>query len=150
RRTMTTSEPAGRRRAAIAFAAAFIGVIILLVPWEPRSFGGETDLSWQLVLHDAWATGVHFGEQIIFTYGPYGFAYCGYDPRTFAVGLAIGLLIATAFAAGTLEIARDAIRSPVLAALFVVGMAAITAMQFGALDVSNNVPFIVLSVILVR
>ena len=55
---------------------------------------GETDLSWQLVLHDAWATGVHFGEQIIFTYGPYGFAYCGYDPRTFAVGLAIWLLIA--------------------------------------------------------
>jgi hypothetical protein len=147
---MTTSDPDGRRRAAIAFAAAFVVAIVLLVPWEPRSFGGETDLSWQLVLHDAYATGAHFGEQIVFTYGPYGFAWCGYDPRTFAAGLAVWLLIAVAFAAGTLEIARDAIRSPVLAAFFVMAMAAITTMQFGALDVANNVQFVVLSVILVR
>jgi len=107
-------------------------------------------MSWQLVLHDAWATKVHFGEQLVFTYGPYGFAYAGYDPRTFAAALAVWLFVAAAFAAGTLVVARDSIRSPYGAAAFVVVIAAITAMQLGGVEVANNVPFVVLPAILVR
>src|SRR5262249_15199395 len=139
-RRMTTTSESGRRRSAVAaaFAVAFAASIVLLVPWQPRSFGGETDLSWQLVLHDAFATGVHFGEQLVFTYGPYGFAYCGYDPRTFAAALCVWLLFAIAFAAGTLEIARSAICSRHLAAAFAIAIAAVTSIQFGALDVANN------------
>src|SRR5262249_49345847 len=62
----------------------------------------------------------------------------------------VWLLFAIAFAAGALEIARSAIRSPHLAAAFVIAVGAVTSIQFGALDVANNVPFIALAVILVR
>ncbi|MEK6375142.1 MAG: hypothetical protein AABO58_20915 [Acidobacteriota bacterium] len=107
-------------------------------------------MSWQLVLHDAWATKVHFGEQLVYTFGPYGFAYAGYDPRTFVAALAAWLVVAAAFTAGILEVARDSISSAYGAAAFVVCIAAITAMQFGAIQVANNVPFVVLPAILVR
>ena len=102
------------------------------------------------MLHDAWATNVHFGEQLVYTYGPYGFAFAGYDPRTFAAALAVWLVVAAAFAAGTLEVARDSIPSPYGAAAFVVFIAVIAALQFGALEVTHNVPFLVLPAILVR
>src|SRR5258706_278105 len=137
RPTMTISERTPR--AAAVYAAALACAIVLLVPWEPASFGGKTDDSWQLVLHDASARNVHFGEQLVFNYGPYGFAFCGYDPRTFGATLAIWLLIAVALAAGTLEIGRDAFRSPYLVAALVIAIAAMIAIQW-----SNNVAFIAL------
>src|SRR5262249_61940810 len=88
RRRRMTRAP----RAAAVYAAAFALAIVLLVPWEPPSLGSKADTSFQLVLHDAFARRAHFGEEVVFNYGPYGFVFCGYDPRTFGAALAVWLL----------------------------------------------------------
>jgi hypothetical protein len=134
-----------RVRAAAVYAGALACAIVLLVPWEPPSSGGRADVAWELVVHDAAARHLQFGEQFVFNYGPYGFAYCGYDPRTFGAALAVWLFIALAFAAGTLEIARDALPSAIPRAAFVIVLALFLATQL-----TNNVVFLALAAVLVR
>src|SRR4051812_13832379 len=72
----------------------------LLLPFVPSTFESDPDLSWQVVLHDAFARHLHFGTDIVYTLGPFGFAFSGYDPRTYSWSLAIWLLLSAAIIAG--------------------------------------------------
>jgi hypothetical protein len=72
----------------------------LLLPFVPATFESDPDLSWQVVLHDAFARHLHFGTDVIYTLGPFGFAFTGYGPRTYVWTLAVWLLIAAATIAG--------------------------------------------------
>jgi len=74
--------------------------IALLIPFVPATFDGDPDLSWQVVLHDAFARHLPFGTGVIYTLGPFGFSFAGYDPRTYVWTLAVWLLIGTAVIAG--------------------------------------------------
>jgi glycosyltransferase involved in cell wall biosynthesis len=54
----------------------FGGLIYLLltqVSWRPALPLVSLDFCWNLVLHQSFEVGRKFGEEIIFTYGPYGF-----------------------------------------------------------------------------
>ena len=57
----------------------------------------DLDLSWELVLQ--WAHLVHadFGRQIVFTYGPWGFALAGHSPQIFPWVVGVWTFFATTF-----------------------------------------------------
>lgn len=75
-----TDEPSGRRRTlerarAIALSTPFLAVLIVLVTW-PGLFigpGAGLDPSWNTALQMATHSGLDWGTQFIFTYGPLGF-----------------------------------------------------------------------------
>ena len=91
------SSPGGRLDAVAATLPSrgwwLTGVLTLflalwtIVPWRPAAVSGDApylDPSWVVVLHLAFLDGLAFGEDIVFTYGPWGFvATRTYVPGTF-------------------------------------------------------------------
>ncbi|MEA2163897.1 MAG: hypothetical protein QOK37_2024 [Thermoanaerobaculia bacterium] len=115
----------------LVLAASCALATLILIPWQPRIFNWDIDLSWQLVLHEAFANGLAFGRQVAFTFGPWGFAYSGYDPRTFAATLAAGIVTAAALTLASAEISRRTIVNPWRRAAFIVIVAALVAIDDG-------------------
>ncbi|CAN5369247.1 membrane protein [soil metagenome] len=60
-------------------AYAVIFLVLRAVPWKPDKYVLSFDVSWDLALHFLTAHGAKFGQNLIFTFGPLGFAYA----RTF-------------------------------------------------------------------
>ncbi|MCH7688143.1 MAG: hypothetical protein IH899_15925, partial [Planctomycetes bacterium] len=63
-----------------------IYALIRLCPWSPPIIDDSLarDPSWIIALNEAFANRWHFGSEIAFTYGPYGFLHCeSYHPQTY-------------------------------------------------------------------
>ncbi|MBI4854899.1 MAG: hypothetical protein HY819_24125 [Acidobacteria bacterium] len=82
----------------------FIGVVTLFCSIALFAFGynpalsGHLDYSWQLSLHEFFATKKEFGKDIVFTYGPYGFLLTKiYHPKTYWLTNLCWTLFALAF-----------------------------------------------------
>lgn len=125
----STSTEVGRLKRALPFAVAWLFTIVLVVPWRPANYESSPDLSWQLALHDAHAEHLRFGDEVIFTFGPWGFTSIGYDPRTFAEAIAAWLLVAIGIAAAAHEIARLTLGNPWRCAAFMVLVALLTCVD---------------------
>jgi hypothetical protein len=78
----------------------------LFVPWQPSFPPGDLDVSWCMALQWAFIHHIDFGNRFVFTFGPWGFVWQGFDPATFNLTIAAWLLIAAAYFAGTLTVAR--------------------------------------------
>jgi hypothetical protein len=131
----------------VLWPAAMACAFLIVVPWHPRKLNGLIDLSWVIVLHDAFATGVHFGDQLVFTFGPLGFAYAGYDPRTFGWGLLVWSLVAVSLVFALDALARPVMPSPLLRAAFIVSVSCLAAIEIGP---SADVIAVLLAVLFVR
>lgn len=81
-------------------ALAFVYAMSVWVPWRSGFPSGDLDSSWIMALKWAHAHGVDFGHDFIFTFGPWGFAFQGYDPANFGVMIAVWTLFTVAFFAG--------------------------------------------------
>jgi hypothetical protein len=80
------SERFGRPIAATLLAALQI-FVWLPVDAPPQKLG--LDESWWMALHEAKVQGATFGRDVVFTYGPWGFAVVpSTDPHTFDAALA--------------------------------------------------------------
>jgi hypothetical protein len=87
--------------------AACTLLAIATVPWSPTMPEAALDPSWQTMLHEAYVRHFVFGRDIIFTYGPYGFALTDqFHPGTFSLHLAIRFLIAVGCVLGLAAITR--------------------------------------------
>src|SRR5512146_1576007 len=75
----STSEKRWRLTAVLFFLYGFA----VLVPWVSIQYPNELDTSWNLVIHRAFTLHEVFGRDIIYTAGPWGILYAGYDPATF-------------------------------------------------------------------
>lgn len=94
------------RRWYLAFSAiTLLYVLLMTVPWNPQGYGFGLDESWAVALHLAFAKGIQFGQDFVYTYGPYGFLQTPkYHPDTW-VHLLIGrIFIALALWAGLLKL----------------------------------------------
>ncbi len=80
-----------RASAAAALLAFTLSVFVPLVQ-TPEAL----TLDWLLALSVAHEQGLRFGREILFTYGPLGFAWAGYHPATFHVLLALWAAVAVA------------------------------------------------------
>ena len=78
-------------------ATALIYLFAGFFPWVAARPPSSPDDSWQMVLHVAHQQHLQFGRDIIFTFGPYGFLYQGYDPTTYATSVIAWSFVSFAF-----------------------------------------------------
>lgn len=69
------------------------GFVPLVRPWQGN------DLDWAVLYHRFFVSGAQFGVDVGFTYGPWGFLWAAYDPRTFAISCVCWICIALATSA---------------------------------------------------
>ncbi|NND44545.1 MAG: hypothetical protein HKN58_04420, partial [Xanthomonadales bacterium] len=81
-----------------AIVAVTIGAVLLV--FRPAGLPQSgLDPSWSLALENAFLKGLDFGEEIVFTFGPLGFAYANlYHPETLILSLSLTAAIASAWA----------------------------------------------------
>ncbi|HVT88754.1 MAG TPA: hypothetical protein VHD56_07885 [Tepidisphaeraceae bacterium] len=72
---------ARRTNAIICFAPSLIVLLSAFVPLLRRV--DMNDLDWLPLFSYAFEHGLAWGRDVIYTYGPWGFVWSGYDPRTF-------------------------------------------------------------------
>jgi hypothetical protein len=102
-------------------------VVLVFVPWVPRSWQPPCNNSWALVLHDAFLKHEVFGTDVVFTFGPYGFLYFGAVPQTYALTLSGWILIGVGYAIAvwkTLELSALPPWARLLGALLVTAVTA--------------------------
>jgi hypothetical protein len=80
--------------------------LCVFVPWTTWYPADQLDASWCMVLHWAYVHHLDFGNQIVFTYGPWGFILQGYDPATFDLAVGGWTLFAAAYFCGLVRLAR--------------------------------------------
>jgi hypothetical protein len=81
--------------------------LILLPPWLPGLPAAGLDPSWVMVISHAFNAKWQFGKDIIFTYGPYGFAYAGFfDPENYGVMIVIWVLLALVLSASVIVLTQ--------------------------------------------
>ncbi len=94
------------------------------IPWRAEiAVDDDLDASWILVLHHAVAHGWHWGHDIVWHYGPFGFLYGGYyHPDTYYQLLLFRGLLNMIAALGILRLALHTAINPVmpLAAAFII------------------------------
>ncbi|MEL6578128.1 MAG: hypothetical protein AAFQ14_00135 [Cyanobacteria bacterium J06621_12] len=82
--------------------------LLTILPWRPFVHGSSLDPSWASALHVAFREGIKFGNEFIYTYGPYGFLRTPdnlfLETHSYAVGFC--LLIALATWAGLMQVIR--------------------------------------------
>ena len=100
---------------AVAAGLTVALALLLLVPWEPWIPSGDIDRSYTQALHLAFAQGLRFGREVVFTLGPWGLLYAGYTPQTSSVCLAAWLLLAAAWGWGAWTLSRRLGAGPWLA-----------------------------------
>jgi hypothetical protein len=89
---------------------AILGLLFLynlsvFVPWRPYLPKDELDASWYMALHWAHIHGLDFGRDFVFTYGPWGFVFQGYEPSTYKYVVLGWTFLTIAFFAGMLRLA---------------------------------------------
>jgi hypothetical protein len=81
--------------------------------------------SWVQILHFAFVHHLQFGRDIVFTFGPWGFLYAGYQPETHWLSVAIWLVLATIFWLAVRQIARLSFKNELAQWLWVIGLSSI-------------------------
>ena len=94
-------SPAGRSssgaRNVCYTALSLLYVLLAFVPWAPERWQQISAPSWALNLHLAFLQGAAFGKDVVFTFGPWGFAFYGYHPNTYGWLLLFWACLSTAF-----------------------------------------------------
>ncbi|MEO8033552.1 MAG: hypothetical protein ABI837_03920 [Acidobacteriota bacterium] len=134
------------RRMAVA-VLPLLYAVLALVPWQPSGFLDDPDLSWQEMLHEAFRRGLHFGQDIVFTFGPWGFTYTGYHPWTFVLLLLVWISLALALALGAVALSRAHGTEPLKTCLFALAVIALASLQMSTL---HDVPYLTLTILLLR
>jgi len=71
---------------------------VTLVPFSPGMPAAGLDPSWMLAVNQAVAQGLSFGDQVIFTFGPYASVYTQqYHPATDAMMLGASMSLALSY-----------------------------------------------------
>lgn len=85
------------RQRRIAIACLFALALVLAPPWTAPVVEADLNLehAWMFALAEAWRSPLVFGRDIIWTYGPWGFAFTPLaHPATFRIAVAVRALLA--------------------------------------------------------
>lgn len=95
---MTGSEPSIRKFFRwLGVASSLLFTIVCFVPANPLGHYNAVEDSWIHVLHFAFLKHLQFGREIVFTFGPWGFLYAGYQPDTHVISVFVWLGLAIIF-----------------------------------------------------
>ena len=91
----------------IVAAAGLLVMLIVVPPWQPGMPAAGLEPSWVMALREAFTKGLHWGPEVVITFGPLGFAYGNaFEPHTFGYTLAIWCLLAVAMGLGLIAVTR--------------------------------------------
>jgi hypothetical protein len=109
-------------------SSAFIYLFSLFFPWvsDPPN---DPDGSWGLALHAAFEHHLQFGRDLVFTFGPWGFLYGGYNPPTFPIAVMVCTLLAFAFWWAGWRVACHFSTNKLFAWFWFIGFAGIAGMR---------------------
>ena len=103
-----TKQHVTKRIIVLAGGLLFLGFCLLtILPWATYGYGFDLDQSWAIALHVAFVDQIQFGQDFIYTYGPYGFLHPDvYHPETVSFAFFLRLLTAVAVWAGLFKLVR--------------------------------------------
>lgn len=79
---------------AVAAGAITVYCLAVLVPWQTGYYDADLGVSTQAVLHEAFASKMQFGKDIVYTLGPLGILQDSlYHPATFVLRTAIRIFL---------------------------------------------------------
>ena len=104
----------------------------------PKSLNPIED-SWLQILHLAFVRHLQFGRDIVFTFGPWGFIYGGYQPDTHALVIFIWLVLGTIFWLAVRQIAQRSFKSEFAQWAWVMGLSSIVGIAY---FINNDVRFV--------
>jgi hypothetical protein len=94
-------------------SAFAIVVLVAMLPLNPAQVGWGLDPSWQQVVHHGFERGMQFGTDLVFTYGPFGFAHTRlYWPGLFAYTFFYWSLMALGVGFACISLARHSRANP--------------------------------------
>jgi hypothetical protein len=89
-----------------------IFLLLRAVPWKPEKYVLSFDISWDLALHYLSTHGARFGESLIFTFGPLGFAYARtFFPETYQATLLIWSIFSVVYGLALFKLSQLAFSS---------------------------------------
>ena len=101
--TKAVKKPALKTLLGVAFVGYFA---LTVVPWVPKRFSYYLDESFRVVLNEVIGQNVQFGQDLIYTYGPYGLLqYPKYFPDTYRYLIAGRFFVGAAIGVGLFKIA---------------------------------------------
>lgn len=81
----------------VSAASSLLFVCVTFLPPDQPQPGSPLDDSWMEILHFAFLHHLQFGRGLVFTFGPWGFLYGGYQPDTHPVSVVAWLMLAIVF-----------------------------------------------------
>ena len=95
---------------------------------RPSSYG-FIETAWIQMLHFAFAKRLQFGQDIVFTLGPWGFLYGEYDPATYLVSVVVWAVLAAVFWWAAWRVITHFFKNPLVCWLWImaiIGLASIS------------------------
>jgi hypothetical protein len=118
----------------LAVAGMFLYVFSRFVPCSSVNDCPITDgidNAWAQVYHMAFSRHWQFGQDIVFTYGPWGFLARGYYPLTYPVAVIAWIILSLVFLSAGWRLARHLSGNQLVAGLWLVGFTAAASIPAG-------------------
>src|SRR5438034_3615644 len=113
----------------LAASTSLLFAFSRFLPSGQRGDYNIVDDSWIQMLHMAFAERLQFGRDIVFTFGPWGFLYGGYDPATYLISVVVWAVLAAVFWWAAWRVATHFFKNPLVSWLWMmafIGLASIS------------------------
>jgi len=95
---------------------------------RPSSYG-FIETAWIQMLHFAFAKRLQFGQDIVFTLGPWGFLYGEYDPATYLVSVIVWTVLAAVFWWAAWRVITHFFKNPLVCWLWIMAIIALASIS---------------------
>lgn len=110
--------------------SALLCILSRFVPFAPPSHSWIIDNSWMEVLHIAFIKHWQFGRDIVFTLGPWGFLYGGYNPTTHLITVIVWTILSVMFWWSTRRVALLCFKQEWIALVWLMAFSIIAGVTF--------------------
>jgi hypothetical protein len=115
----------------LAWGLGLLYVFSRFIPCQPITDFESFDNIWSQILHVAYAEHMQFGQDVVFTYGPWGFLASGYYPPTYLVSVTAWLALSLLFICAGWRVARHFTNNQVMAWLWLIAFTAMASLPGG-------------------
>src|SRR6266404_8310644 len=129
---MTLAKARALTNSLAKWLAATTSLVFAFSRFLPSGHAGGysiVDDSWIQMLHMAFAERLQYGRDIVFTFGPWGFLYGGYDPATYLISVVVWAVLAAVFWWAAWRVVTHFFKNPLVSWLWLlafIGLASIS------------------------
>ena len=129
---MTLTQLRGYTKTVATLVAAITSFIFTFSRFLPtgrvRGYSVLDD-AWIEMLHTAFAERLQFGRDIVFTFGPWGFLYCGYHPATYLLSVIAWAVLAAVFWWAAWRVVTHYFKNPLVCWLWMMAVIALASIS---------------------